>query len=227
MNISQQVQLRKKQMAAKVLFNIYQNVFMAEKENVSINAVTVHNAIYQLLNLSYIDKIIIDNKVYGILYSNLLMEALKLHKIGKNTLSKAIVELKEADLIECVNPHTAPAYRFTDKTNTYFTNLKTNDGETQSPIKAKRKPSLFSLGKKTKYENTNAAYKKLLKEKAAEESTKFQLNHIETFSRFLDHHVSKGTAFANWFSAYRNWCRNAVSFEQKSKDKKNDTGMYG
>jgi DNA-directed RNA polymerase beta subunit len=205
-------------MAAKMLFNVYQNVFMAEKEDISINAVTVHNAIYQLLALSYIDKIMVDNKVYGVLYSNTLIESLKIHKIGKNTLSKALGELKSSDLIECVNQHTAPAYRLTEKTNIYFASFKTNGGENDAEVQIqnKRKPALFSLGKKTKYEKTTKDYKKLLQEKSKDISIQFNREHKETFERFIDYHVSKGNSFANWLSSYRNWCRNAVVYESKN-----------
>lgn len=41
------------------------------------------------------------------------------------------------------------------------------------------------------------------------------------FRRFVGHHVAKGTAFANWKAAFRNWLSNAVSFQAR------DTARFG
>lgn len=33
-------------------------------------------------------------------------------------------------------------------------------------------------------------------------------------TKFFDHHVAKGTSFKNWDAAWRNWMRNAVSYQK-------------
>lgn len=35
------------------------------------------------------------------------------------------------------------------------------------------------------------------------------------WEKFSDHHHAKGTRFADWPAAWRNWCRNAVAFAQR------------
>lgn len=193
---------------------------MANRENISINAVTVHNAMFQLMALPYTEKIFVDGKVYGILYSGAIIEALRLHKIGKRTLSDVLTELKHAELIECINPNSTPAYRFTEKTTQYYAEVKPNDGEIEANTsqKQKKKKPLFSLVKKTKFENLNNEYKKLLYLKTEEISKEKGLDHQITFEKFVDFHVSKGNSFANWQSAYRTWCRNAIKFEKGSSE---------
>ena len=41
---------------------------------------------------------------------------------------------------------------------------------------------------------------------------KEDINHDDETNRFRDHHISRGTTFANYDLAYRNWCRNSIKF---------------
>lgn len=46
----------------------------------------------------------------------------------------------------------------------------------------------------------------------------------EQFDRFVDHHRAKGTTFADWAAAGRNWLKNTVKFEAERQQTRATTG---
>jgi len=195
---------------------------LCEKENVSINAAIIFDVIIKLMTHSQIQKTTHNNKVYTVMYRNMILLQVKHFKISTRTLTKALAELENADLIDCINKNTVPAYTTTPKADKYKFLPKVGefDFEMNSPQK-KKQPQLFSLGKKTRLDKTTSEYKKLLKIKCEEYSEKENVEFKTTFETFADYHISKGNMFVNWFSAYRNWCKNQKKFNQPK-----DNGMY-
>ena len=205
----------------KMIRRILVDQELCEKENISINAAIIFDVIIKLMTHSQIEKTTHDNKVYTVMYRNMILLQVKYFKISTRTLTKALTELENADLIDCINKNTVPAYITTQKADKYKFLPKVGEFDFAMNTPQKKKPQLFSLAKKTRLDKTTDDYKKLLRIKCEEYSIKENIEYKATFETFADYHISKGTAFVNWFSAYRNWCKT-----QKRFNKPKDTGMY-
>lgn len=192
--------------------------FLCEKENISVNAAIVFDVILKLSTHSQIQKTKHEDKIYTVLYRNMILLQLKHFKISTRTLSSAIKELEDAGLVDCINKNTIPAYRTTKKADEY--NFLPKDGEfdiSANKPKKHQKKQLFSLGKRTRLDKTTTEYKNLLKQKAKEHSEKNNIDFQETFQSFVDYHTAKGSSFVNWFSAYRTWCRNQIKWNKNQQ----------
>jgi hypothetical protein len=194
-------------------------------ENISINAAIVFDVIMKLTTHTQIQKTEFEDNIYTVLYRNMILIQIKHFKISTSTLSKAIKELEDVDLIECINKNTTPAYRLLPKADGY--NFLPKEGEFDTDAnkpKKQQKQQLLSLGKKTRLDKTTPEYKNLLKEKAKEHSEKNNIDFQETFQSFVDYHTAKGTSFVNWFSAYKTWCRNKIKWDEKNNPNGGENG---
>ena len=99
-----------------MLYNLYANQEMGRIEKISGNAVLVFEAIKQLMALNYIEIVIYEDKRHYILHQELILQQIPLFIKTTKTLSRAIVELKEVDLIIYSGTNRQPAYTPTNPT---------------------------------------------------------------------------------------------------------------
>ena len=45
-----------------------------------------------------------------------------------------------------------------------------------------------------------------------------QADISDEVENFVDHHLKKGSCFADWHAAWRTWCRNWVKFKERDGD---------
>lgn len=45
------------------------------------------------------------------------------------------------------------------------------------------------------------------------------------WGKFVDHHTARGNVMADWFAAWRTWCRNAVEFAARDRNRGSGTGQ--
>ena len=203
-------------MAAKMIRRVMVDQFLCENENISVNAAIVFDVILKLNSHSQIQKIKYEDKIYMVLYRNMILLQIKHFKISTRTLSSAIKELEDVGLIDCIYKNTTPAYRTTAKADEY--NFLPNGGEFEDGAnKPNKKQQLFSLAKKTRFDKLTKEYLTLLGEKANEYSEKVGVDFESTMQDFGDYHTARGNAFTNWLSAYKGWCRKKLSFAPKNK----------
>jgi hypothetical protein len=200
-----------------MLYSLFINQKMCEDEQLSLNAVIVFEVIKQLSNLTYIQKKTSQNRIYTVLYRNMILDQIPHFKIKERTLGSAISELLEAGFIESLLSDKTPAYTFTEKADRYISSIKPNEGDLVFEQKTKKQP-LFSLSKKTKATHLAPEYYKLLKEHSLVYGIKASVPK-EEFDKFIDYHSSKGTEFENWLSAWRTWCRNYKKFNPNGGEK--------
>jgi len=208
-----------------MLYNLYINQKMAEKENLSGNALVLFDTFRQLMALPYIEQVVIDNERYTVLYRNMLIKQVPYFIKSTRTLSRAIKELLDAELVRSNSNDNYPAYIFTNKALSYMTSSSSNElaQNIQTDKKPRRKP-LLSLPKKVRFEDLKEEYIKVLQSRAKDMSQKHKVPFSE-FELFIEHHVKNGNKFANWLSAYSTWCRNYKKFH--AKDGENGSrGMY-
>jgi hypothetical protein len=172
---------------------------------------------------SWADKTVIEEdgepEVYYTLYRSKVIADLPF--VGsKSSVSRAIGELEEKGIIVSTNKNSTPAYRLTEKGMEW----KRKPGTGAAPEQKKEKQSgVFSLGKKTRAEKLSPDYYKLLQQEARN-ICNTQGIPFEEFGKFFDHHASKGNAFVNWLSAFRNWTRNYKRFNPDAGE--NQNGLY-
>lgn len=135
---------------------------------------------------------------------------------SKASISRALGELEEKEIIESVNKNTNyPAYRLTEKGKEWgnFT------GETKTEEKnPKTKNKKLTLPHSTRLENLSEEYKKELQEECFAYSQKNEIDYEETFQAFVNWHKARGTRFVNWLSVYHTWCNKAIK-DKKTKPK--------
>jgi hypothetical protein len=199
---------------------------MAKEEDISGNALIVFETFKQLMSLPYIEQTIIDEERYTVLYQNMVMNQIPYFIKSKRTLSRAIKELKDAELIKSNDNNKYPAYIFTDKALQYITSFSKNEiSDTAQQTTKKRKKPILTLPKKVRFENLKNEYLNVLKARAEDMSKKHSVPFSE-FNIFIEYHVKNGNSFANWLSAYSTWCRNYKKFH--TNDGENSTrGLYG
>lgn len=207
-----------------MLFGLFINQKMCESENISINAAIVFEVIKQLSTLTYITKKTHENKIFTVLYANMILDQIPHFNIKERTLSKAIAELKEANLIEALDGTKMPAFAFTEKSNSYISSIKPNDGEFTTEVKSKKQP-LFTLNKPTKASDLKEQYYTLLKQHGLAICSQMGVPHDE-FDTFIDYHSGKGNKFANWLSAFRTWCRNYKKWNKSNDGESDDWRLY-
>jgi len=199
-----------------MLYNLYANQEMGRIEKISGNAVLVFEAIKQLMALNYIEIVIYEDKRHYILHQELILQQIPLFIKTTKTLSRAIVELKEVDLIIYSGTNRQPAYAFTDKAMSYITRStgSANGGETilAESQKQKKKP-LFDLNRPTKLSDLKPEYYQLLEVHAKKMCVTKNIS-FEEFGSFVDHHGSKGTKFINYLRAFSTWLRNYKKYNQ-------------
>lgn len=201
-----------------MLFNIYINQEMGRKEKISGNACIVFEAIKQLMALSYIEIVMIDNDRYYLIFNNLILENIPLFIKSKRTLSRAISELKDSDLIKYNGNPNYPSYALTNKAMSYITSFTapSNDGEVSlDKNKKKTNQPLFNLTKPTMVSDLKKEYFILLRTHCMTMCEK-QNVPLEEFDRFVDHHGSKGTKFINYIRAFSTWIRNYKKWNEKA-----------
>jgi len=202
-----------------MLFSLYINQEMGRKEEISGNATLVFEAMKQLMALKYIDITYVGDERYTVLYHKMLLEQVPLFITSKRTLSRAISELKEADLIKYNGNNMLPAYTFTDKGISYITrNGATGGSDTPLSKNKIRKKPLFELSKLTRVSDLKPEYFKLLRTHCIALCEKDTIP-LEEFDKFIDYHGSKGTKFTNYIRAFGSWIRKHKEFN-KNKVKK-------
>lgn len=207
-----------------MLYNIYINQVLMQKESIGMNAAIVFEVMKQLGNLTYIQKKTYENKIYIVLYKKMILNQIPYLKIKDRTLTTAIAELLSAELIISLDSDKVPAYAFTEKANIYISSIKSNDGDFEREKKITKQP-LFSLPRKTKAAALKPEYYKLLRTHSLEYAQKASVPK-EEFDKFIDYHSSKGNAFENWLSAWRTWCRNYKKFNPNGGDKNRDWELW-
>ena len=192
-----------------MLYNIYANQEMGRIEKISGNAIIVFEAMKQLMALTYIEIIIINDERYYLIFNNLILENIPLFIKSKRTLSRAISELKDSDLIKYNENSNYPAYALTDKAISYITRFVPTDGGKVSldENKKKKKQPLFNLSKPMMVSDLKKEYYLLLQQHCFTMCDKQNVPHDE-FGRFIDYHSSKGTKFLNYIRAFSTWLRN-------------------
>jgi len=199
-----------------MLYNIYANQAMGQKENISGNAVIVFEVMKQLMSLNYIDVVMFNEKRHHVLYHNMILNQIPLFIKSKRTLGNAISELKNAGLIEYNENNMQPAYAFSNKAMGYITSFtKANVGEVDAQEnKIQKKKPLFDLSKKTTIANLKPTYLELLKTHSMK-MCENQKVPFEEYERFIDYHASNGSSFVNYLRAFSLWIRNYKKWNQK------------
>jgi len=198
-----------------VTYNININQIKAIEWKLSIKAALTMSKLSDLS--SWAEAVFLDGKTYHILYRSKLLEELPI--LGKSlpTVSKALTELEEKEIIESIHKNTAPAYRLTDKGREWVSDTsKPKNGE-------KSKKFSFRLKRDLEYDDLDAQYKENLKNgamKYIEESNAKR----STFDDFINHRKSKGIAYKNWASAFKMWVANSKKYEKLS-DRANPSDM--
>lgn len=198
---------------------------MAKQENISGNALIVFDTFRQLMALPYIEQTIIDNERYTVLYRNMLLKQAPCFIKSARTLSRAIAELIDAELVKSNENNMYPAYTFTQKALSYMTSSSFNElnENIQKDNKIRKKP-LLSLQRKTRYEDLKQEYLEVLTARA-EDMSKKQSVPFSEFAIFVEHHVKNGNRFTNWLAAYSTWCRNYKKFHANGVDNES-RGLY-
>ena len=200
-----------------MILSLYVNQEMARIEKISGNAVIVFDAIKQLMALKYIDITFVNNERYTVLYHNMILKQIPIFITSKRTLSRAIQELKEADLLKYAGNNMAPAYTFTDKAMSYITRNNGNgSGDVSLDANKVRKKPLFELSKLTKIPDLKKEYYILLREHCLSICEKENIPQ-EEFEKFIDYHSSKGNKFVNYIRAFGSWVRNYKKFNEPKK----------
>lgn len=171
-------------------------------------------------------------EVYYLLFREKILEELPF--LGSiSSISRGIKELEDKGIIKCIHKNSTPAYCLTEKGFSWKRKSKSseepNDAEskkTKARISKEKNP-LF-LGKPTKLKMLNPEYMKLLKEYCMELCDKLKIPKSE-FDVFLDWHASKGSAFEDWKSAFRNWGRlhlKRVAGAKNANEGESENGLY-
>jgi len=200
-----------------MLYNIYANQEMGRIENISGNAVIVFEAMKQLMALNYIEIIIIDGDRYYLIFNNFILDNIPLFIKSKRTLSRAIAELKDADLIKYNEKRNSPAYALTEKAMSYITRstgLSDSSDVSLTGNKKTNKQPLFNLPKPMMVSDLKKEYYLLLQQHCHTMCDKQNIPYDE-FGRFIDHHSSKGTKFINYIRAFSTWIRNYKKWNKK------------
>lgn len=208
-----------------MLYTLRINQKMSFDENISINAVIVFEAMYQLSRLSYATIKVIDGKNYYVLIRSYIIKQLPQFNMSLRSLTRALSELENAELIESIDKTSPnPAYAFTRKSDKYTVSTSTPaSGDTEPEVKSPKKQPMFSLPKDLDVNSLSPQYLELLQKYSLEILNKQNIDK-EEFAKFLDHHNAKGTKFKNWISAFRNWVRNYRKYNPLNPVNKN--GMY-
>ena len=209
-----------------MLYNLYLNQKMAKEQNISGNALVVFEAFRQLMALPYIDQTIIENERYTYLHQNMVLAQIPFFIKTSKTLSRAVKELIEAELLKSNDNNRFPAYTFTNKAISYMTSSSKDEiRENIQTNKKERKKPILSLPKKIKFEDLKQEYLDILNARAKTMSAKQEVPFSE-FDIFLEHHSKNGNKFANWLSAYSTWCRNYHKFNKANGGDKERGDLY-
>lgn len=146
---------------------------------------------------------------YYLLYRSKILKDLPF--LGSaSSVSRGIKELEDKGIIKSINKHSNPAYCLTEKGMTW--KRKPDGGEKTPPSPKHKTPpktkSKFSLGKKSRFDATSDEYRALIQQECLKYCSDNNAS-TEEFNSFIDWHVSKGSVFVNWLSAFRNWVRKA------------------
>lgn len=180
---------------------------------------------------SWANPVIVDEKVYYVLYRSKLLEEIPLVGKSPTTASRIIKELEDKDIIESVNKATTPAYRLTDKGREWLSDSvqeKTNGGEKETLDKSKEKPTKFSFRLKAdvEYEDLSDDYKGYLKSGCMAYLSGIGLK-ASTYEDFVNKNKSTGKSYKDWRSAFKTWCSNAIRYGAKvsKKSENNSNGV--
>ena len=209
-----------------MLYNLYLNQKMAEAENISGNALVAFETFRQLMALPYMEQTVIEDERYTYLHQNMVLAQIPCFIKNKKTLSRAVKELIDADLLKSNDNNRFPAYTFTDKGISYMTSSSQSEitQNIQTKNKIRKKP-ILSLSKKIKFEDLSQEYLDILNARAKDMSEKHKVPFSE-FELFAEHHIKNGNKFANWLSAYSTWCRNYHKFNKANGGDKGNGDLY-
>jgi len=155
---------------------------------------------------------------YYLLYRNKILTDLPF--LGSvSSISRSIKELEDKGIIKSINKNSNPAYCLTEKGFEWkrVSSPSQNQKKKESIQKPKKK-NRYSLSKKIRFDNTSDEYQKLIMEYSLAYCDKVGLDRGEYY-KFVDWHVSKATLFANWTSAFRNWCVKALTIKASTPAK--------
>jgi len=210
-----------------MLYNLYINQKMGNKEKISGNALVLFEAFRQLMALPYMEQIVIDGERYTYLHREMIVSQVPFFINSTRTFSRAAKELIDAGLVKSNENNRFPAYTFTDKAISYMTSSSQNEiTENRQIEKKSRKKPILSLLKKTRFDDLKQEYLDILSARAKTMSEKHKVPFSE-FEIFLEHHSKNGNKFANWLSAYSTWCRNYKKFHANGVEKGKGDLYYG
>lgn len=199
-----------------MLYNLYANQEMGRVENISGNAVIVFEAMKQIMALPYIEITVYESTRFYFFPHEMILSQIPLFIKTKKTLSRAIEELKDCDLILYNGVNRQPAYALSDKAISYITRAtgasNVADG---SSIEKNRKKPLFDLPKDTAVSALSREYYTLLKNHCYQMCDDRKMSRDE-FGMFIDYHGSKGSKYKNYLRAFSTWLRNSKKWNKNS-----------
>lgn len=202
------------------MFRVCTDQRLCDEQGITWNAATIFGVMKNLMFLSYIKKININEISYTVLYRNMILNQIPHAPISSRTLSRIMQELIESELIMFNDNHTQPAYAFTSKADKYITTVESNEIVVEE--KSKNKP-LFELNKLTAIIDLKPEYVQLLASHCIDMCKKKGIPQ-EEFSKFIEHHGSKGKKYKNYILAFGTWVRSYKKWNPNDGENKN--GMY-
>lgn len=206
-----------------MIFELRLNQKMGIQENISANAVIVFSVMQTLSSLTYVEKNMIDNEMYIVMHQNFILQQVPLFVKSRTTLWRAMDELISAGLVKAISNSQKPMFAFTKKADSYLSNYVSKILDNIPQSQTSKKP-LFTLNRATTIDKLSKEYYTLLK-KHAESMCVSDGISVDEFAKFVDYHVSKGTRFKNYLSAFRNWIRQYKKYNPNVGES-NANGMY-
>jgi len=165
------------------------------------------------------------DEVYYLLYREKILEELPF--LGSiSSISRAIKELEDKEIIKCINKNSTPAYCLTQKGFTWKRKPMALVELTKEPkkVKIEKEKNPLSLSRATKARDLTEGFVLQLSKYCIDHAKKVNVE-IEQFDVFMNYHASKGTKFLDWTSAFRNWCIKHKNFNKKTNEE-NSNGLY-
>jgi len=207
-------------------YNININQLKAQEWDLSLKACF---GMCKMADLSsWANPVVVDKKVYYVLYRNKLLQEIPLVGKSLTTASRIITELENKGIIESINKATTPAYRLTDKGKEWLSDTAckiSNDCENNPLEKSDEEKVTFTFRLKTEmeYEDLSDDYKHYLHDGCMVYLKKEGLSS-SNYDDFINKYKSTGKKYKDWRAAFKTWCANAIRYGAKvTKTQKNSS----
>jgi len=158
--------------------------------------------------------VIVESKVYYILYRSKLLEEIPIVGKSLSVASKIIKELEEKEIIESINKSTTPAYRLTDKGLEWVSDTKKEKTKgAEKKDSSKKEKFTFRLKRELEFDDLSREYTDFLKAGCEIYAKENGISQIE-YTDFVNQKKSVGKAHKDWASAFKTWCSNAKKFHR-------------